>query len=257
MSGQDPFADQMNISGYYGGQGPGVMGGLVGQNPYLTYQGKIPMPGINTTSPFTGPVTMGPQDQLPTTAWGTTIQPPYGTTLNQTPQQPQPTPQQPQPNQQLEDLRALVNQNTINTANMMFPNGMGIDSGGRGANTGIANYPGAVDAIIANAKYRQQVNQNPNAGMPQQTPAATTQPAQPQTGLSREQYLYLLANPGKPPSFGADPPGPGQVRTGTGSQPSVIQAFMNAHPGGGTTGAGGYNNQGFFNTLKQLQGGVG
>ena len=38
-SGDDPLADMQNLIGYQG---------LVGQNPYLTYQGKIPMAGFYT-----------------------------------------------------------------------------------------------------------------------------------------------------------------------------------------------------------------
>ena len=83
------------------------------------------------------------------------------------------------------------------------------------------------------------------------TPATT--PAANSSGLSRDQYLQLLANPGPVPMPGAQPM-PGATPTGT-PPPNVLQNFLANNQG--KTGAGGYSNQGFFNTLKSLQGGQG
>jgi len=44
----------------------------------------------------------------------------------------------------------------------------------------------------------------------------------------------------------------GTSQTGA-PQPSVLSAFLAAHPSGGTQIPGGYSNTGFFNTLNQLQ----
>jgi hypothetical protein len=67
----------------------------------------------------------------------------------------------------------------------------------------------------------------------------------------RQAYLQALANPGKVTTPGAAMQ-PGSAQTGA-PQPSVLAAFLAAHPQGGSTGAGGYNNATFFNTLNQLQ----
>jgi hypothetical protein len=68
---------------------------------------------------------------------------------------------------------------------------------------------------------------------------------------ARQAYLQALANPGKVTTPGAAMQ-PGAAQTGA-PQPSVLAAFLAAHPQGGSTGAGGYNNATFFNTLNQLQ----
>jgi len=67
----------------------------------------------------------------------------------------------------------------------------------------------------------------------------------------RQAYLNALANPGKVTTPGAVMQ-PGARPTGA-PQPSVLNAFLAAHPSGGTQIPGGYGNQGFFSTLQNLQ----
>jgi|HubBroStandDraft_6_1064221.scaffolds.fasta_scaffold01039_11 hypothetical protein len=68
---------------------------------------------------------------------------------------------------------------------------------------------------------------------------------------ARQAYLQALANPGPPPTYGAQMQ-PGASQTGA-PQPSVLSAFLAAHPQGGSQIPGGYGNTTFFNTLNQLQ----
>ena len=156
------------------------------------------------------------------------------------------------------DLSARVDQNTINSANMMLDNSIAAGTApgysGRGAETGIANYPGAADALIGLASYQNQANQayanGAQLGMPQAGAGAggAAPPAPPDL---RQDYLNALANP---QGIGKPMPVPGA--TVTQSQPlgvpSVMSAFLAAHPGGGGTGAGAYNNKPFFDTLNKL-----
>jgi hypothetical protein len=60
----------------------------------------------------------------------------------------------------------------------------------------------------------------------------------------RQAYLNALANPGKPPSYGAAGPQPGQAPTGASQQPSAVSAFLAANTGKATP---------FLNTLRQMQ----
>ena len=76
--------------------------------------------------------------------------------------------------------------------------------------------------------------------------AGPTPPAPPNM---RQAYLDALANPGPLAKPGANVPVSSPLGT-----PSVMNAFMAAHPTGGAKGAGGYNNSGFFNTLSNLRG---
>ena len=224
-SGDDPLADAMNIQGYQG---------LVGPNPYLQYQGKIPMAGF-----YSGQA----GNQPPTDAQGNPIQ--SFVNANNTAQA--------QYQQQLAAFNAQQAQappptptpgTTLNTAAPFrmatTPEGMpaGQTSLGRG--------------VIGS------VWQRPPSTMPGQqqaaAPAAPTPPAPPDM---RQAYLDALANPGKVNTPGAQmlpgttPTGP----IGAGQNPSVMQAFLAAHPQGGTPApaGGGFSNAGFFNTLNSLQ----
>ena len=68
-------------------------------------------------------------------------------------------------------------------------------------------------------------------------------PAAPQNPIDmRQAYLDALSNPGKVTTPGAQML-PGTSPTGPQSQPSVLAQFLQQHPGGGTTGGGGYTNQ--------------
>jgi hypothetical protein len=67
----------------------------------------------------------------------------------------------------------------------------------------------------------------------------------------RQAYLTALGNPGKVTTPGAVMQ-PGAQPTGA-QPPSVLSQFLASNPNGGSTGAGGYSNTGFFNTLNQLK----
>ena len=64
------------------------------------------------------------------------------------------------------------------------------------------------------------------------------------SGLTRQQYLSLLAHPGPLPTYGAGPPQAGQTPTGT-PAPNVMQAYLATQGGKNTP---------FVNTLNKLQG---
>jgi hypothetical protein len=205
-SSGDPMADIMNVQGY---------AGLVGSNPYLQYQGQIPMAGYYGT---------------PTDATGKPIQsylnalaqqPTPGTTLNTPP--PAPVAQLP----------------PATSSPIMLGSSSGVGPGGIGA--GSPNTVGASLPIAPTGPNYTQLQQ------PQSQSAA----AQPQGPDMRQAYLNALANPGPTPSYGAVMQ-PGSAQTGA-PQPSVLNAFLAAHPSGGTSVPGGYSNTGFFNTLNQLQ----
>ena len=70
----------------------------------------------------------------------------------------------------------------------------------------------------------------------------------------RQAYLDALSNPGKVTTPGAQML-PGTSPTGPQSQPSVLAQFLQQHPGGGTTGGGGYSNQGFFTHPERAEAG--
>jgi hypothetical protein len=280
----DVLANMQNILGYQG---------LVGQNPYLTYQGAIPFSNSYVTkSPFSGPVTMGPQDQLPTDAYGQPIQPPYGTTLTSTPPQaPAQAPAQAPPANS-----PITNQLASNAAmQRVLQNQTQNMSGLQGGTTGSGNQAPSVYgdpvglAVRANAPppgygpYGYSANQaamgitpqiaaaraaafgapgasaqsigaqeGPGGALAAQAPGQAAGVGQAggaggggpqQTGLTRQQYLYLLANPGPIKAVGAAPPQPGQAATGASQVPSVMQSFLAANPSGKT---------GFLNTLRGL-----
>jgi hypothetical protein len=63
----------------------------------------------------------------------------------------------------------------------------------------------------------------------------------------RQAYLDALANPGHVTTPGADIPASKPI-----GSPSVMDAFLAQNKGGGG-GAGGYSNEGFFNTLNKLR----
>jgi len=218
------------------------------QNPYALFS---PDQWLNQYSLFSNKALPWPSSYVgdPTDAMGNPIAPPAqqaapaaapvtpGTTINSIPQQ------------QLADLQAQVNQGIINSANATQSNNTGTFGN---VNTGIANYPGAVDAIIGLSNYKQQANQDYAAGkpigMPQQASAPAAAPAAPANGLTYPQVLALLANPGKVNTPGANVPA-----SATSAQPSsgALQSFLaNFRPA--TSGPGSGFQQAFGDTLKGL-----
>ena len=86
-------------------------------------------------------------------------------------------------------------------------------------------------------------------GYPQSAPQQQAAPAAAPTNPvdMRQAYLTALSNPGKVTTPGATVPQAQPL-----GSPSVMNAFLAANPSGGS-GAGGYNNQGFFSTLNKLR----
>ena len=66
-------------------------------------------------------------------------------------------------------------------------------------------------------------------------------------GNSYQTALQMLSHPNNVPTLGATVPQSQPIT----SQPSVLDQFLAGQQGG--TGAGGYSNQGFFDTLKKLR----
>jgi hypothetical protein len=93
------------------------------------------------------------------------------------------------------------------------------------------------DMMTNNALQIQQLqNQAPTAA-----PASSQAPTPPDL---RQTYLDALANPGK-----VTTPGATVAPSNPLGQPSVLNAFLDTHPSGGTG-----SNAGFFNTLNKLRG---
>ena len=255
---QDPLADLQNLIGYQG---------LVGPNPYSPFQNAIPFSG--GAGPGVGFIAGWPTD-----AMGNPIQPqagsgipspgsaqaagspaaPPGTTLNSMPGAGQPGGQinyagmgsagpavqelmnnyqaaqaklSPQQLYDQQQTRAMDTSNAQNIANLNMNRTAG---GGFGAGNNV-------------------INSGPNYAAPMQAGAAAAPTAAAASGampsgLTRQQYLSLLAHPGPLPTYGAGPPQAGQTPTGTPS-PNVMQAYLATQGGKNTP---------FVNTLNKLQG---
>jgi hypothetical protein len=223
----DPYADLLNTTG---------MAGMFNPNPYLEFQGKIPEAGYS---------------DWPTDASGNPIQQPPGMTLNNTPAAPPPAAATGTP-QQWGYNNSMLNAMGRNLPSGQGSGGFGYQGGGGGLRLG-----DIVDLRAQNnAAYGMKqpfggpvLQSNAQPSPAAAAPAAAANPS----GLSRDQYLQLLANPGPVPMGGAQQV-PGATPTGS-PPPNVLQQFLANR--GPQTGAGGYNTSGFFSTLKQLQGGAG
>jgi hypothetical protein len=276
----DPLADMQNILGYQG---------LVGNNPYLAYQGQIPLAGY--ALPPGSPTISTPQGNVavPTDAMGNPIQIPPGMTLN-TPPPPAaaPAPATPAAPAQSPIVSQLASNAAMQRILQNQAQGM---SGVQGGTTGSGNQapttfgdpvglaiqanqppPGygpygysanqaamGITPQIAAARAAaftapgasiQSIMNTPGLaatppGTQQAAPAAATGAGGPSGPpvLTREQYLTLLANPGKPPTYGAQPPLPGQTPTGT-PGPNIVNAFLAANKNANTP---------FLNTLRAMQ----
>ena len=223
----DPLADAMNASGY---------AGLTGPNPYLEYTGKIPMAGFYgaPTDAQGNPIASFTQAQQQHDAWNAANPAPaLGTTLNSTPQsQHGVSGLQPGQWDGPDGLPAGAPTSGVRMASQS--NGMPQGWNQNSNNGGIFITPST----------------QPSMAPQQQAPAASAAPTNPID--MRQAYLDALSNPGKVTTPGAQML-PGTSPTGPQSQPSVLAQFLQQHPGGGTTGAGGYSNQGFFSTLNALK----
>lgn len=209
-----PFADYQTVMGYQG---------LVGPNPYLTYQGAIPMPGYRgTPTDASGrPIQSYLDAQKAHDAWSAANPAPaQGTTLN-------------------------TNPNDMMTMRNAALTGQPGAAKAYGANFAPAGAPGGI---------QQLYGQNFAAFTPQQNWTGNTQQAAPAPAPQnpidmRQAYLDALANPGKVTTPGAQIY-PGAAPTGA-PQPSVLDKFLANNQA--STGAGGYTNQPFFATLNALK----
>jgi hypothetical protein len=189
-----------------------MMGGMYGPNPYSAYQGRIPLPGYRGT---------------PTDAMGNPIAPSQGTTLNSTPAAvaaPAAAAPTADPNAGLRASLAGQGGYQGNPQLFSYLANQG-PSPGQTASLAAMGYPVSTTGTGANT-------------------AGTASPASPAQG-SWMDATGLLSNPGKVTTPGATVP-----QSTVGSQPSVLQQFLSNQKGG--SGAGGYNNAGFFDTLNAL-----
>jgi hypothetical protein len=228
-SGDDPTADYMNVMGFQG---------LTNPNPYLEFTGQIPMAGYMgaPTNAAGAPIQSYLDAQAQHNAWQPPASTPSstpGTTLNNTQQW----------------------WNNLSQPSLMNPSG--------NAALGMANwgaFMGPQAAIDQASPGFLQPGMQGYQGGATGAAAPGAGAAAPQNPVDmRQAYLTALSNPGKVATPGAQIL-PGTSMTGPvgSSQPSVLQAFLAAHPQGGSApgaGPGGFSNAGFFNTLKQLQAG--
>ena len=226
-----------------------LAGGMYGPNPYSQFPS-----GIQSTS-YAG---------TPTDARGIPIQPPPGTTLNSTPAAPAAPPmtnpfagvQIPQGQntavaqpfgglnreqwnaltpQQRSPAQAAMNEFQAGVAATPSDSFVASHYGG-GGGPGMGSY-------LQGAGY-DAFNRMGNQATPAAAPAPTQQPAN-----SYQTALAMLANPGHISTPGANVPASQPIT----NQPSVLDQFLAGGNQGGT-GAGGYSNTGFFDTLNKLKG---
>jgi hypothetical protein len=205
------------MADYYNGMG---LQGMTGPNPYLEFSGQIPLAG------YAG-VPHDAQGKL-IASYAPPAAPPMGTTLNS------PPPPAASQNGAFSPQQAM---RLMSTGGMPTPSGNGM---------GPVNDQANLDTYNQLTAGYQQAPQQTSQQMGSQTQAQVANAA-----AQRQAYLQAMANPGPLPTYGAQMQ-PGARPTGA-PQPSVLAQFLAAHPSGGTTGAGGYSNQSFFNTLNALQ----
>ena len=215
------------------------MMGMMMPNPYTQYKGQLPMPGyMGTPTDAQGnPIQSFTDAQAQHDAWdAANPAPPSGTTtLNSNP--------------------GAVNAGVLTGLNYRGADGSLQTYGGAGAQPGqwVQTSPGGIGGGNAH-NYDQSAGQRieptyqymPGQQQQQQAPAP-----QPQNPVDmRQAYLTALSNPGKVTTPGANVPQAQPL-----GQPSVLNAFLAAHPGGGTAApaGGGYGNAGFFQTLDKLR----
>ena len=240
------MADYMNAQG---------LSGLYGSNPFLQFTGQIPMAGFYgaPTDAAGNPIASFGQAQAAHDAWAAANPAPaQGTTLNSAPQLM--ASEGNTLNPQVDSAGNLV-PHMSNIRDIASNNGQPDPYGAAGANIAAGN--ALMGGLLGGGRYGDQyMNQtaaNYQQGQqPQQpaAPAASTNPVD-----MRQAYLDALSNPGKVNTPGAQML-PGTSPTGPQSQPSVLAQFLAQHPGGGTTGGGGYSNQPFFATLNALKQGA-
>jgi hypothetical protein len=237
--------------------------GMMSPNKFLNpmYKDKpLPMPGYyGDPTDASGQKIQSFQDtKAQHDAWDTAH--PQGTTLNSTPQS--------SGNGQLNELagwQALTDPTGASRGNTYGDQGINASNPGGNSMTGsVLSSAYNVPAYIPNPNSGQRgmgpqggaqnpfmpnPNYSPPAAQPQQQAAA---PAASNPFNMRQAYLDALSDPqgGKPmPVQGATVPQSQPLGT-----PSVMSAFLQAHPSGASTGS--YSNKPFFDTLNQLQKGA-
>ena len=241
MGDNSYLADMMNTQG---------VAGLYGSNPYLQFTGQIPMAGYRgtPTNAAGNPIASFGQAQAAHDAWAAANPAPaQGTTLNSTPQQGNPY----DPSSAQGQAWTAMMAQPAAVQNMQ----QAAASQARGGNTPGAYYAPGNSAAGSN-QYAQQPMTPFGQGQQQGVGGsqAPTAPAAPQNPIDmRQAYLDALSNPGKVNTPGAQML-PGTSPTGPQSQPSVLAQFLGNNQA--STGGGGYNNTGFFNTLNALKQGA-
>ena len=234
MSDGNSFADVYNIAGAQG---------MFGQNPYLQFQGKIPMPGFRgvPTDAMGGRLQSFTDAQAQHDAWAAANPAPPaaaktpGTTMNNTGWNQNPVGSPLNPAGDWTQLAPkLPGANQQQQANYAYNLGLG----------GFTD-PSTHQAYIGQGGGAGQAGSN-GANQGQSGSSQAQNPVD-----MRQAYLDALSNPGPIKQSGAVMQ-PGAQPTG-GQQPSVLDAFLAAHPGGGSSIPGGYSNTSFFDTLGKLQ----
>lgn len=219
-------------------QNPFTMMGMMQMmqpNPYTQYKGQLPIPGYmgTPTDALGNPIKSFTDAQAAHDAW--TPPPaaaPQGTTLNSAPN---------------------TNTNTSLQMGAMYPGGPLVNQNPNYSSLPAGSPPpaGWYGNSVANADKGSMGGWSPiySGGPPQQQEQQPAAPAAPTNPIDmRQAYLTALSNPGKVTTSGATVPQSAPL-----GQPSVLNSFLAANPGGGGAGAGNYNNQGFFSTLNKLR----
>ena len=227
--------------------------------------------GPNKWSQFPNGIQSTSYSGTPTNALGQPIQQPPGMTLNQTPAQPQAqssTPAQQPMGLNFASLAPSSPGGPSTQAQYDYNLGLGGIGPTQSTNPGSARGQAIQHGVGGGANYFQPTASQPN-GMPQGwnqnsnnggifiTPTQQSQPQQQAAAAAPQQAsspvnsyqnaLQLLSNPGHVTTPGANVTASQPIT----QQPSVLDQFLATQHGG--TGAGGYSNTGFFDTLNKLK----
>lgn len=200
-----------------------IMGGMYGPNQFSSFPGKLSLPGYVGT---------------PTDAQGHPIAPPPGgMTLNSAPVAAAPPPQAagqgPMSGGTYGDWRSFTGGGPGGTAqgNQMAYDLLGVGTGSAGSLN-----PASAAGMAYDSAH-------------QAAPTATSSAGAPAGSTDFNSALSMLANPGHVTTPGANVPQASSPM----AQPDVLSHFLASQSGG--TGAGGYSNKGFFDTLNALKSG--
>ena len=220
--------------------GPGAMyegigmQGMFGPNPYTSYPGAMPMPGYADEAPTDalGRTGSGYNAYL-TSHPGTTLNSPPPTAASSYSDNPQ--------MDQIAGWQALTSPEMAARGNTYGDPYLNLITQGKGGTgNGGQGGPNAMTNAVLQGAYGGRFGLAPTGdGGGGSTGGGGGGPDH------NAAYLYSLSHPDPMPTYGATVP---QAQPIGQNQPSVLQSFLASHPSGGT-GAGNYNNAGFFNTL--------